>query len=639
MKKWYQWSLIWYGIFFILALWIIFGLGREYDAATNTTKTTFSPKGITQFRKGMDIAWWVKLTYKIDFSKYDQIYTKPTERDAAKKQAVWIILSNIDKRISALWVSDYSARQQNINNDIFLVVEIGWVYSIDAAKNIIWKTVELEFKVPVEKDQQAKYTAEREQMKTALFDAIKKSPQDITNLVSGKEGDDVYVRSLQDSDIDTLPIVYTTNKQKILSASSGSIVDLWLWIYAETQTQSWSESIEWYTLVLVNNIKNTNNSSISANKFVAVAKKFNKQYSILTGTIHNAATGSIEYDAAKKQLLLNSDIDATQFGSSIAGYQVIAIDNVDPTEEKSLRDALQKSTLINGIEVFVNKTPQWIVAVNPKTNEILNWAFFSYAAPSVNQLGKSVVTINFNEKGKEIFCDLTKAYTNKQMAIFVAWQLMTAPTINEPICGGSAQIDGSFTADSAKELADGLNEGALPAPLILANEEKVSAALGDGAIQGAMIATAVWLIMILVFLLWSYGRRLGLIWFTVLIAYLIYMLAAFKIIDYAFSLAGIAAIVLSLGMGIDANILIFERLREELNTGKSFASAVDTAYTRSREAIRDGNVTTIIIFLVLFGMGMSIFKWFWFAGLISGWLILAVNVPLTKVLLKLIKKQ
>jgi preprotein translocase subunit SecD len=86
------------------------------------------------------------------------------------------------------------------------------------------------------------------------------------------------------------------------------------------------------------------------------------------------------------------------------------------------------------------------------------------------------------------------------------------------------------------------------------------------------------------------------------------MLAAFKIIDYAFSLAGIAAIVLSLGMGIDANILIFERLREELNTGKSFASAVDTAYTRSREAIRDGNVTTIIIFLVLFGMGMSIFK-------------------------------
>jgi protein-export membrane protein SecD len=639
MKKWYQWSLIWYGIFFVLALWIIFGLGREYDAATNTTKTTFSPKGITQFRKGMDIAGWVKLTYKIDFSKYDQIYTKITERDAAKKQAIAIILNNIDKRISALGVSDYSARQQNINNDTFLVVEIWWVYSIDAAKNIIGKTVELEFKVPVEKDQQEKYTLEREKMKTELFNAIKKSPQDITNLVSGKEGDDVYVRSLQDSDIDTLPIIYNTNKQKITSSTSWSIIDLWLWVYAKTNTQSWTESIEWYTLILVNGIKNITNSSITANKFVAVAEKLNKKYSILTGTIHNTTTGSIEYDAAKKQLLLNSDIDATQFGSSIAWYQVIAIDNVDPTEEKLLRESLQKSTLINGIEVFVNKTPQWIVAVNPQTNEILNWAFFSYAAPSVNQIGKSVVTINFNEKGKEIFCNLTKAYTNKQMAIFVAGQLMTAPTINEPICGGSAQIDGSFTSASAKELAEWLNEGALPAPLILANEEKVSAALGDGAIQGAMIATAVGLIMILAFLLRSYGRKLWLIWFAVLISYLVYMLAAFKIIDYAFSLAGIAAIVLSLGMGIDANILIFERLREELNTWKSFSNAVDTAYTRSREAIRDGNVTTIIIFLVLFGMGMSIFKWFGFAGLISWWLILSVNVPLTKALLKLIKKQ
>ena len=107
-----------------------------------------------------------------------------------------------------------------------------------------------------------------------------------------------------------------------------------------------------------------------------------------------------------------------------------------------------------------------------------------------------------------------------------------------------------------------------------------------------------------------YGVKVGLVGFAVLVAYLVYLLAAFKITDYAFSLSGIAAIILSLGMGIDANILIFERLKEELNTGKSFSAAVDTAYTRSREAIRDGNATTMLIFLVLFGMGMSIFKGF-----------------------------
>ncbi len=224
------------------------------------------------------------------------------------------------------------------------------------------------------------------------------------------------------------------------------------------------------------------------------------------------------------------------------------------------------------------------------------------------------------------------------MAIFVAGKLMTAPTINEPICGWSAQIDGNFTKESAKQLADGLNEWALPAPLVLSQEEKVSAALGDGAIQGALLATALGMVLILIFLIVSYGIQIWSLGFIVLILYLIYLLAAFKVIDYAFSLSGMAAIILSLGMGIDANILIFERLREELKAGRSFWWAVDIAYERSREAIRDGNLTTIIIFLVLFGMGMSIFKWFGMAGLISGWLILAVNVPLTKVLLKLIKK-
>lgn len=105
-----------------------------------------------------------------------------------------------------------------------------------------------------------------------------------------------------------------------------------------------------------------------------------------------------------------------------------------------------------------------------------------------------------------------------------------------------------------------------------------------------------------------YEWRLALLGFVVLVAYAVYLLAVFKIIDYAFSLSGIAAIILSLGMGIDANILIFERLKEELKTGRSWLSAVETAYERSRAAILDGNVTTLLIFMVLFFMGMSIFK-------------------------------
>jgi ABC-type Fe3+-hydroxamate transport system substrate-binding protein len=118
----------------------------------------------------------------------------------------------------------------------------------------------------------------------------------------------------------------------------------------------------------------------------------------LTGVTHNTTTGSVEYKSESKQLLLNSDIEATQFGATTSGYQVIALNNVENQEELFIRNALSKSTLINGTEVFVNKTPQRVVAINPSTNEILNGAFFSYASPSVNQLGKSVVSITFNEK-------------------------------------------------------------------------------------------------------------------------------------------------------------------------------------------------------------------------------------------------
>ncbi len=107
-----------------------------------------------------------------------------------------------------------------------------------------------------------------------------------------------------------------------------------------------------------------------------------------------------------------------------------------------------------------------------------------------------------------------------------------------------------------------------------------------------------------------YGLRTSIIGLVVMIAFLVYSLAIFKIIDYAFSLSGIAAIILSLAMGIDANIIIYERLKEELETGKSWLTAVDVAYDRSWLAIRDGNMTNIIVYVVLFGMGMSIFKGF-----------------------------
>ncbi|MBP7885361.1 hypothetical protein KAZ93_04390 [Patescibacteria group bacterium] len=145
----------------------------------------------------MDIAGGVKLTYKIDFSKYNQIYTNKAELDAAKKAARDIILKNIDKRVSALGVSDYQALPKRIGNDDYIAVEIGGVYSLDAAKQIIGKTVELEFKVSAETAPNQKELAiQKATQAKALFAAIKADPVNVAQLVVGKESDDVHAQYL-----------------------------------------------------------------------------------------------------------------------------------------------------------------------------------------------------------------------------------------------------------------------------------------------------------------------------------------------------------------------------------------------------------------------------------------------------------
>ena len=135
------------------------------------------------------------------------------------------------------------------------------------------------------------------------------------------------------------------------------------------------------------------------------------------------------------------------------------------------------TTLYTVEDIFVNYVPSRSTAKDPKSNEILNGAFFKFANISQGQTGLPVAVINFDEKGKEIFCNLTEQIVGKPMAIFVGGQLVTAPVIREKICGGSAQIDGQFDAAGAKQLVEDLNEGALPAPLILAHEEKMSPTL------------------------------------------------------------------------------------------------------------------------------------------------------------------
>ena len=135
----------------------------------------------------------------------------------------------------------------------------------------------------------------------------------------------------------------------------------------------------------------------------------------------------------------------------------------------------------------------------------------------------------------------------------------------------------------------------MPAPLILLQEEKVSPSLGDSAFQGALVATGVGVLAIIIYMFFIYGRRKATVTTATMIFYFIVLLAILKLIDYALSLSGIAAIILSIGMAVDANVLIFERMKEEVKNNKSYLSAIETASKRSWTAIRDGQISTLLI--------------------------------------------
>ncbi len=225
------------------------------------------------------------------------------------------------------------------------------------------------------------------------------------------------------------------------------------------------------------------------------------------------------------------------------------------------------------------------------------------------------------------------------MAIFVGWEMLTSPVIRSKICGWTAQIDGDFTMDSAKELVDALNNWALPAPLVLMQEEKISPTLGSNALVWALIAAAIGIFAIFVYMLIVYGWKNAIVTLSVLVSFMVVLGFFMKFVDYALSLSGIAAVVLSIWMAVDANILIYERINEEEEKWKTKHSAIETSYDRSRPAIRDWNVSTWLIALLLFMLWSNMFKWFGTMLMVTVLLTLFLNVPLTRMLLKWIYKK
>lgn len=222
---------------------------------------------------------------------------------------------------------------------------------------------------------------------------------------------------------------------------------------------------------------------------------------------------------------------------------------------------------------------------------------------------KPLVQLEFNEEGGKIFEELTSRNIGKYLAIYIDGIPISIPTVQEVISGGKAQITGSFTVEEAKALVLNLNAGALPVPIHLISQQTVGPTLGAVSLEESLKAGLMGFLAVIVFMLLFY-RLPGLVSALALAIYVVLVLSVFKLIPVTLTLAGIGGFILSIGMAIDANVLIFSRMREELKKEKGLAPAIEDGFSRAWPSIRDGNLTTLIVAAILFVFGTSFIKGF-----------------------------
>lgn len=225
--------------------------------------------------------------------------------------------------------------------------------------------------------------------------------------------------------------------------------------------------------------------------------------------------------------------------------------------------------------------------------------------------GKPQVELTFSAAGAKKFADITKRNVGKVLAIALDNQLIEAPRVNEPIYGGNAVITGEFSTEQAKTLQIQLNAGALPVSLSVLEQHAIGATLGEESLQKSLIAGIIGFAVIVVFMITLYGR-LGFIASIALTIYTLIVLTLFRLIPVTLTLAGIAAFILSIGIAVDANILIFERMKEELRRGRSQDMAIDLGFSRAWPSIRDSNVSSLITSSILYYFGTGVIRGFAF---------------------------
>lgn len=315
-----------------------------------------------------------------------------------------------------------------------------------------------------------------------------------------------------------------------------------------------------------------------------------------------------------------SDVVETEFG-----YHLIYVRDQRQAVRYDLARLFYKKT-----------TPSDILATDQWKQTGLSGKHLKHAQVEFNQqTGAAEVALQFNDEGKKLFGDITERNVGKLVAIFLDGQAISIPRVQSVIADGSAVISGNFSLKEAKLLAQRLNAGALPVPITLLSQQTVGASLGQDSLAKSLYAGLIGFLVVVLFMI-LYYRLPGLLASLALCVYTAVSLAVFKLWPVTLTLSGIAGVILSIGMAVDANILIFERLREELKNGRALDSAIDEGFKRAWTSIRDSNVSSLITCVILYTFTSSSVRGFAVTLAIGILISLFSAITVTRTLLRLV---
>jgi preprotein translocase subunit SecD len=335
-------------------------------------------------------------------------------------------------------------------------------------------------------------------------------------------------------------------------------------------------------------------------EFIAVPDALNEgtlvQTDYLGGNTNKTGTGLTQSKPTEGQIIASGPTAASPLSASLAA---------------TAAPALPLPTSILSTAAAPTGTPT-IAPATTVYHTLMTGAMLTNASVGRNN-ANIIVNINFNDEGSKIFSEYTTNHVGGFVAIILDKKVISCPRINTAITGGSGYIEGKFTQEAANQLAIQLSYGSLPVPLKVVRTQEVGPTLGQDSLRRSMIAGIIGLLAVVLFMLFYY-RLPGILADLALTLYAITTFTVYRLVPVTFTLPGIAGFILSVGMAVDANILIFERMKEELRAGRSLRDAVEIGFSRAWSSIRDSNLSTLITCFVLFifgnAFGASIVKGF-----------------------------